>query len=44
MHETKKVTEQILRNVAKGVKSQFVSPVGPMGSQSKKLFLYLPIE
>ncbi len=47
----KKVTEQILRNLAKGVKSQFLSPfsspVEPMGPHSKKekrLFLYLPIE
>ncbi len=40
MRETKKVTEQILRNLARGAKKSifvpFLSPVGPMEPQSKK--------
>ncbi len=43
----KKVTEQILRNLAKGVKSPFLSPVGPMGPKTKRVAvsigLYRPI-
>ncbi len=47
MREIKKVTEQILRSLAKGVKFQFWSHFGPLWDPNPpqiKLFLYLPIE